>query len=224
MKVLRKWTFILMALLLAFSLAAFVGCGGGDNSGDNGNDGDGGNQGEEEDITPGEGETTYKFEAEYTLITDDMVGFGPSGSPYGLNLIGESSSASNGFFVSSLGPQSPITFTITSSAEVTVTLRARLGSNALGTCTWSPTEFQVTVNDTAVNYSSFTTQMGTTDTQNFTTYNLGDITLEAGENTIVFKAGENHYLNNASSAPSIDYIMIVSSATLTMETYEDNIL
>lgn len=223
MKVFRKWTLILMALLLAFSLALFAGCGGGgENGGDNGGD-NGGNGGDGGDVVVGDDETQYTFEAEYTLITDDMEGLGPSGSPHGLNLIGESSSASNGFFVSSLGVNSPITFTITSSAEVTVTLRARLGSNALGTCTWTPSQFVVTVNGTQVNYNSFTTQMSTSDTQNFSTYNLGEITLQEGENTIVFKAGDNTYLNNLASAPSIDYIMIVTSATLTMDTYEDNI-
>ena len=104
-----------------------------------------------------------------------------------------------------------------------MTLRVRFGSNALGTCTWSPKELNVTVNGTALNYTPFTTELGKTDTQNFKTYNLGEITLEEGENTIVFKAGDNTYLNNLASAPSIDYIMIVSSATLTMEAYEDNI-
>lgn len=222
MKVLRKWTFVLMALLLVFSLAVFAACGG--DGGDNGgNGGDGGNNGDGGDVVVGDDETQYTFEAEYTYIPEDMEGLGPSGSPHGLDLIGESTSASNGFFVGSLGANSPITYTVTSSAEVTVTLRVRFGSNALGTCTWSPKELNVTVNGTALNYTPFTTELGKTDTQNFKTYNLGEITLEEGENTIVFKAGDNTYLNNLASAPSIDYIMIVSSATLTMEAYEDNI-
>ena len=221
MKVLRKWSFVLIALLLALSLSVFTACDNGDNDSDKDDDTIQ-DDGDEEDEEPSAGETAYVFEAEYTYVIG-LEGLGPSGSPSGLGLIGESATASNGFFVGSLGASSPITFTITSDKEVTVTLKGVVGSNALGTCKWNPTTFEILVNDVAVQYDEFSTELGLSDTQNFKTKTIGEITLKEGENTIVFHAGDNKYLNNLASAPSIDCIKITTDATLTMETYESNL-
>lgn len=211
----KKIIFGILALTVASSFAVFAGCGnGGDNS-------DGGDNGGDE--TGGTG-TAYVFEAEYTYLMD-LNGFGPSGSPTGLGLALEFDDASNGWCVANIGPDSPITFKITSSEQVTVTLRGVFGSNSLGgtPLKWNPDTFEVVVNGTEIDYNEFETSQSTTSVQNFKTVNLGEITLNEGENTIVFRTGDNKYLNNLATAPSIDCIKITTDATLTMEAYEDNI-
>lgn len=218
MKFLKKWAFLPMAVLMALSVAAFAACSG---DGENTDYDDDTEQGDDGDTTT-PGETAYTFEAEYTYLIG-LEGLGPSGSPASLGLIGESATASNGFYVGSIGEKSPITFKITSSEAVTVTLKGAFGSNALGTCDWDPETFVITVNGTPMNYTAFTTEKGIDDVQNFKTKTLGTINLVAGENTIVFSAGENTYLNNLASAPSIDCIKISTTATLTMESYESNL-
>ena len=168
--------------------------------------------------------TAYVFEAEYTML-EGLEGLGVSGSPSGIGLAAEMADASNGFYVGNLGVDSPITFKITSDTDAAVTLKAVLGSNILGTCSWDPTSFVVTVNGTPIEYEGFTTDNGsdTSNQQNFKTRNLGEIQLVAGENEIVFVAGDNTYRSNLPSAPSIDCIKITTDAVLTMETYESNI-
>lgn len=198
------------------SVFAFVGCGGGNDNG--GNDQTGGDDGSNEEGT------AYVFEAEYTEL-EGLEGFGPSGSPIGTGLALPVSDASNGYCVANLGTESPITYVITSSSEVTVTLRGVFGNNSLGSsCKWNPTTFKVSVNGTELNYKEFETSKDTSGGQNFKTINLGEITLKEGENTIVFSVGKNDYLNNLPVGPSIDCIKIKSTATLTMKEYKDNIL
>ena len=168
--------------------------------------------------------TEYTFEAEYTYL-EGLEGLGVSGSPTGTGLASESSKASNEFFLGNLGVSSPITFKITSSAAATATLKICVGTNVLGTQTWDPTSFIVTVNDVALEYEPFTTEPGTdpTDQQNFKVKNLGEIELIEGENVIVFVAGDNTFRSNMPSAPSIDYIRLITTAELTMEEYPENI-
>lgn len=168
--------------------------------------------------------TEYIFEAEYTAL-DGLEGLGVSGSPTGIGLAKENANASNGFYVGELGTKSPITFVINSDADTTATLKAVLGSNSLGNCTWNPTSLIVTVNGEAIQYEEFTTDNGTdtSNQENFKTKKLGEIQLKAGENTIVFLAGENTYRGNLPSAPSIDCLKITSNAKLSMEENIDNI-
>ncbi|MBQ9306541.1 MAG: hypothetical protein IJ229_01350 [Clostridia bacterium] len=168
--------------------------------------------------------TEYTFEAEYTYL-EDLEGLGVSGSPTGIGLASESSKASNDFFVGNLGVNSPITFKITSDAAATATLKIRVGTNVLGTVSWDPVSFIVTVNGEPLEYEEFTTEPGDdpTDQQNFKVKTLGEIELVEGENIIVFVAGENTYRSNLPSAPSIDYIRLTTTANLTMEEYPENI-
>ena len=219
----KKFLFGILAISLIGSLAALTACGGTPSNDGNNNDNNNDNTDTEDPVD--EGETKYTFEAEYTKL-EGLNGFGPSGSPQGTSLAMEATGASNGWCVANLGPESPITFTITSSAETTATLRIRFGNNSLGgTCAWNPETLVISVNDTALTGYSFTTQPDTVPNgQNFTTVNLGEITLDEGENTIVISAGTNTYLINLTTMPSIDYIRLDTTATLTMETYEDNIL
>lgn len=217
----RNFILGVLAISLVGSIALFAGCGsnGNDNTGDNGgNEQNGGDEG-----NTGTG-TSYVFEAEYTYLMD-LNGFGPSGSPTGLGLALEANDASNGWCVANIGPESPITFKITSSEQVTVTLRGVFGSNSLGgtPLKWNPDTFEVVVNGVEIEYNEFETSQSTSSVQNFKTVNLGEITLNEGENTIVFRTGENKYLNNLATAPSIDCIKITTEATLTMEAYEDNV-
>lgn len=167
--------------------------------------------------------TEYVFEAEYTEL-EGLEGLGVSGSPSGIGLASESSAASNGFYVGNLGVDSPITFVITSDQDATATLKGVFGSNILGSCSWDPASFVITVNGTPMEYAAFQTEDGTgTDQQNFKTKNLGEIQLVSGENEIVFVAGDNTYRSNLPSAPSIDCLKITTEAALTMENIESNI-
>ena len=168
--------------------------------------------------------TEYVFEAEYTVL-EGLEGLGVSGSPTGIGLAKENAKASNGFYVGELGAKSPITFVITSDVDTTAVLKAVLGSNTLGNCTWNPESFVVTVNGEAVQYKEFTTDNGTdaNNQENFKTKNLGEISLKAGENEIVFSAGDNTYRSNMASAPSIDCLKITTDAVLSMEEVVENI-
>ncbi len=159
--------------------------------------------------------TEYVFEAEYTVL-EGLEGLGVSGSPTGIGLAKENAKASNGFYVGELGAKSPITFVITSDVDTTAVLKAVLGSNTLGNCTWNPESFVVTVNGEAVQYKEFTTDNGTdaNNQENFKTKNLGEISLKAGDNT---------YRSNMASAPSIDCLKITTDAVLSMEEVVENI-
>lgn len=205
-KFIKKMLAVALAGCMFCSVGAFTACGG-DNDGEGGGSGTG---------------TEYTFEAEYTDLTG-LEGMGPSGSPKGLDLISESKEASNDFFVGSLGEKSPITFKITSDKAVTATLKGIFGSNALSPITWEPKTFAIEVNGTAVTYSGFKTETTVSSTQNFKLRTIGDISLKAGENTIVFKPKDNKYLNGTTSAPSIDCIKITADATLTFDAHEDNL-
>lgn len=168
--------------------------------------------------------TEYIFEAEYTVL-EGLEGLGVSGSPTGIGLAKENAKASNGFYVGELGTKSPITFVITSDVDTTATLKAALGSNTLGNCTWNPESFVVTVNGEAFQYKEFTTDNGTdaSNQENIKTKNLGEIQLKAGENVLVFVAGDNTYRSNMASAPSIDCLKITTDAVLSMEEIVENI-
>lgn len=124
-----------LAGCMLVSAGALVGCGG-DNNGENGGGG-GGNE--------------YVFEAEYTDLTG-LVGLGPSGSTKGVDMIGDSAKASNGYFVGTLGAESPLTFKFNSDKDATATLKGIFGSNALGAITWTPEDFGIVVNGTAITY------------------------------------------------------------------------
>ncbi|MFV0363734.1 MAG: hypothetical protein ACK5LL_11725 [Suipraeoptans sp.] len=174
-----------------------------------------------------EAETTgdeYIFEAEYTAL-DGLEGLGVSGSPTGIGLAKENGNASNGFYVGELGTKSPITYVITSDADAVATLKAVLGSNSLGNCTWNTESFVVTINGETIEYEEFTTDNGTdtSNQENFKTKNLGEIQLKSGENVIVLVAGENTYRSNMPSAPSIDCLKITTDASLSMEEVVENI-
>ena len=190
-----------LAACMLVSAGAFVACG----------DGEEGDSGE-----------YYVFEAEYTDFTG-LEGLGPSGSPSGLDIIGESKEASNGFFAGQLGEDSPITFKFTSDKDATVTLRAIFGANALAPITWTSETFGIEVNGTAITYTEFKTETSTSSQQNFKTRTLGKIQVKKGENTIVFRPKNNKYLNNMTSAPSIDCIMLSKEATLTFNELKDNL-
>jgi len=182
---------------------------------------------EVEEKTGAPEETTgkeYIFEAEYTIL-EGLEGLGVSGSPTGIGLAKENAKASNGFYVGELGAKSPITFVITSDADATATLKAVLGSNTLGNCTWNPENFVVTVNGEAIQYEEFTTDNGTdaNNQENFKNKNLGEIQLKEGENVIVLAAGDNTYRGNMPSAPSIDCLKITTEAVLSMEEVVENI-
>ena len=208
MKNFKKFNISLALLLSTVTAFGLVACTSGD------------------DTTPSGDGTQYTFEAEYVELTDDMVGTGTSGSPQGRGLIQASSEASNGFYVHSLSDSTPLKFEITSDSEVTTTLYARFGNNLIGTNTWTPDTFSVTVNGTSINYGSFTTSASSSSasSQNFTTYDLGDITLNEGENEIILVPLTNTAYNNLTSGPSVDYITVITTATLSMTLYNEDFL
>jgi len=212
---------IITVLFMAATTVCMTACG---NSGaENGNSG-AETKSDVMDETQEAAGNEYIFEAEYTVL-DGLEGLGVSGSPTGIGLAKENDKASNGFYVGELGTKSPITFVITSDADTTATLKAVLGSNTLGNCTWNPESFAVTVNGEAIQYEEFTTDNGTdaSNQENFKTKNLGEIQLKAGENEIVLVAGDNTYRSNMSSAPSIDCLKITTDAVLSMEEVVENI-
>lgn len=202
-------------VVLTFMTATLTACGGSDTTNEETQ------EATESDVTSG---TEYIFEAEYTEL-DGLEGLGVSGSPTGIGLAKENANASNGFYVGELGTNSPITFVITSDVDTTATLKAILGSNTLGNCTWDPASFVVTVNNQPVQYEEFSTDNGTdlSNQENFKTKNLGEIELVAGDNTLVFTAGDNTYRSNLPSAPSIDALKITADATLSMNELVENI-
>ena len=231
MKSTKKISAVVLALILAVSMLVMASCGS-DNSSQPSGSGQNDQQNsqqdnetqDEADAAPEAEGTDYTFEAELTEL-DGLEGLGVSGSPTGAGLASESSKASNGFYVGNLGVDSPITFKITSDQAATATLKICVGTNVLGPRSWDPTSFKVTVNGTAVQYDAFNTEPGTdtSDQQNFKVKNLGEIQLQEGENEIVFVAGDNTYRSNMPSAPSIDYIRITTTASLTMEEHPENI-
>ena len=208
---------MMAALLMTGAMLLMTACGGNDAAA--GSDVD-----EEAAETEAVSGTEYIFEAEYTVL-EGLEGLGVSGSPTGIGLAKENANASNGFYVGELGAKSPITFVITSDADATATLKAVMGSNTLGNCTWNPASLVVTVNGEAIEYPEFTTDNGTdaNDQENFKRKNLGEIQLKAGENEIVFTAGDNTYRSNMASAPSIDCLKITADAALSMEEVVENI-
>lgn len=167
--------------------------------------------------------TTYQFETEFTYM-NDVVGGGISGAAAGLNMIVESSDASNGFYVGSThSTNCIITFKVTSDAAATATLRVMLGTE-LGAMKLNPENFIISVNGTAISYEEFTvpTEAKTTG-KTFTQFKLGDIELVEGENVITFQVGPNEYCNGGSGGPLFDAIKLTSTATLTMEEHPENI-
>ena len=211
---------MIAALMMTATMVFMTACGGG-----SGAEGDAGNEtANEADGGAEAAGTEFIFEAEYTVL-EGLEGLGVSGSPTGIGLAKENANASNGFYVGELGTKSPITFVITSDVDTTATLKAVLGSNTLGNCTWNPESLVVTVNGEALSYEEFTTDNGTdaSDQENFKTKNLGEVQLKAGENEIVFVAGENTYRSNMASAPSIDCLKITAEASLSMEEVVENI-
>jgi len=210
---------VMMALLMTATMLVMTACGGSTGT-------ESGSETIEESTkeTQAADGTEYVFEAEYTVL-EGLEGLGVSGSPTGIGLAKENAEASNGFYTGELGLKSPITFVITSDADTTATLKAVLGSNTLGNCTWDPTSFIVTVNGEAVQYEEFKTDNGSdaSNQENFKTKNLGEINLKAGENTLVFVAGDNNYRSNMPSAPSIDCLKITAEAALSMEEEVGNI-
>lgn len=166
----------------------------------------------------------YTFEAEYTYL-EGLEGLGVSGSPTGIGLAAESSKASNDFYLGNLGVNSPVTYKITSDQDAVATLKICVGTNVLGAQKWNPTTFIITVNGEALEYEEFETVPGddVADQQNFKVKTIGEIQLVAGENEIVFVAGDNTYRSNLPSAPSLDYIRLTTTATLEMEEYPENI-
>ena len=208
---------VIAVLLMTVAMVCMTACGG--SGAETGNDAE-----SETAEAETESGTEYVFEAEYTVL-EGLEGLGVSGSPTGIGLAKENAKASNGFYVGELGAKSPITFVITSDVDATAVLKAVLGSNTLGNCTWNPESFVVTVNGEAVQYKEFTTDNGTdaNNQENFKTKNLGEISLKAGENEIVFSAGDNTYRSNMASAPSIDCLKITTDAVLSMEEVVENI-
>lgn len=179
-----------------------------------------------EDTSSSEG-TLQKFEAEYTDLSN-VVGGGISGAASGLNMIAESSDASNGFYIySTHSTDCVITFKITASESGTGTLRLVLG-NELAAMEMSPNTLGVIVNNTAFEYTAFTLPKEEKTTgKTFKTYKIGDIQLNAGENTIALKTenidGSNKYCNGGPGGALYDCITIKSTLNLTMEEHTDNI-
>lgn len=167
--------------------------------------------------------TTYLFETEYTYM-EDVVGGGISGAAAGLNMIAENADASNGFYIGSTHSNNTvITYVITSDADAPATLRVLLG-NELSTMKLNPENLIITVNGEAFEYAPFELPAEVkTVGKTFTQFNLGDIQLVAGENTITFQIGPNEYNSGASGGPLFDAIKLTTTAELTMTEYPENI-
>lgn len=167
--------------------------------------------------------TTYVFETEFTYM-EDVIGGGISGAAAGLNMILENAEASGGFYVGSThSTKCIITYVITSDADTEATLRLLL-ANELSAMKLNPTNLIITVNDEAFEYEEFELPAEVKSVgKTFTQFNLGDISLQEGENIITFQIGPNEYCNGAAGGPLFDAIKLTSTANLTMTEYPENI-
>ena len=171
-----------------------------------------------------EGDQTYIFEAEYTNVLG-LVGGGISGSASGINMVLQSSNASNGWYVGYLHKQGiALTFVIESSKAAKADLTLVLGTE-LGVMALNPEAYDISVNGTSLDYTDFTiransSQIGT----DFREYAITpEIDLVEGENTLVFTTGVNTYCNGASGGPLFDAIKLTTDSTLTWTPIESNI-
>lgn len=167
--------------------------------------------------------TTVLFETEYTYL-EDVVGGGISGAAAGLNMIVENADASNGFYVGSThSTNCIITYAVSADADATATLRVLLG-NELSAMQITPETLIIKVNDEVFEFDAFELPAEVkTVGKTFTQFNLGDIQLVNGENTITFQVGENEYCNGTSGGPLFDAIKLTSEAELSMTEYPENI-
>lgn len=228
---LKKLSFCVCLAALMGTACAFFGCSSNNNSStDNGVEDSENKKDDEENKdgeTGGDKATLYKFEAEYTYL-NDVVGGGISGAASGLNMIQESSDASEGYYVGSTHSTScVITYKITAEAACTATLRI-IAANELSAMTISKNTLEIKVNGTEVSYTSFTVpkevkQSGKT----FKAYKIGDISLVAGENTITLqvanKDASNVYCNGGPGGLLYDYISLETTGKLTTVEYKDNV-
>ncbi len=169
-------------------------------------------------------EGTYLFETEYTFM-EDVIGGGISGAAAGLNMIMENADASNMFYVGSTHSENcVITYAIHSDVDTTATLRLLLG-NELSAMKLNPATFIVSVNGVPFEYAEFELPAEVKPVgRTFTQFNLGDISLVAGENIITFQIGPNQYCNGTSGGPLLDAMKLTApAAQLTMTEYPENI-
>lgn len=242
-KLIKKLGILMCLAGLVTGIVAFSACGGDDDNADKDNnkteegDTSGGDKTDGSSDTSGNtgsGDTSsdiklYTFEAEYTYMKD-VVGGGISGAAAGLNMITESSDASEGYFISSMHTTSAkLTFKITASAACTATLRLKL-ANELSAMKINPNTFEIKVNDVVLNYTGFTLPSEVKSTgRTFGTYKVGDIELKEGENVITFqvadKDGSNEYCNGGPGGPMFDCITLkpTTAVTLKMQEYKDNV-
>lgn len=158
---------------------------------------------------------SYTFEAEYTSLKG-VTGGGQSSNPAGTDLVkaGSSIGASNGYYVAYLCKQdTTITFKINSDKAVSgVKFTARLGINSVkfvkkdgDAYDFDTSNYLIKVNGVTVNNKTLSVKQGS-----FQNFEIGNIDLVAGENTIEF------ITNNAETplsgvfavAPDIDYIKL----------------
>lgn len=207
------------AVLVAASAATMAACGG------NGGTDDG-------TLPVPEGSTEYVFEAEYVDCSKIGNVDGWSGGGANTDVVAPDMGgygASNGFYVTYLYTNNvTIQFVINSDKAVNdARLVWRLSAEGAD-YTISPSNYKVAVNGTELQYApvQFTGVPGVGSMLPFKDYVLAtNVSLKEGENIISFTTANSTSLGGTTTAtaPIIDCIKIVTSATLTWTPVESNL-
>lgn len=232
---------VLLALLCTFTMGfALTACSGGGTSASSGNtsqtsgnstDKNSSSNTAENNENSGDnvGSTSeYKFEAEYTDLTD-LTGDLGSGTAYGKEMIQADDGASNGYYVENFNiKDSTITYKITSDAATTANMSLLIRATSAGEC--DSDLLIVKVNGTTVSFTAATitdeTEKVTAIKSNmkFTTLVIGNINLIEGENTITFTVGEKPNASGTGTyklSYGLDAMILSSSTTLTWNPIKD---
>ena len=178
----------------------------------------------------GGGRTTYTMEAEYVDIVD-VIGSGLSSDQSGYNLIyGDGTQAqkdlgwSSGYYVGyTYTTEFKLDFVFEADKATTATIIIRLGSE-LGNIMLTPDNFEVSLNDTPINYAAMTID----NSESMASMKFSDKTLTnnaslvQGENTISIKILENDLRGSTTGGPTIDCIKVQTDAKLTYMENTDN--
>lgn len=226
-------TLLIMASLACGVAFGFAACGNGDKGGDEGGTEQGGNEqggteqgGSEQGGNEQGGETQaqeYIFEAEYVDLTG-VSGTGISGSASETEMITYDKYASNSYAVG-FTHRSGITlkFNFTSDAAGKATLTLKLGNESVP-LPLNSDNLIIKVNGTEINYDVGSIPSNSSPKHNdYHDFEIGEIDVVEGDNTIELIVGENTLMNGSTQGPIFDAIVLESEATLVFDAHEDNL-
>lgn len=166
---------------------------------------------------------TNRFEAEYISLIGKH-GTGYSGAPTEESMISYDTRAGNNYFVNYLHNDTvTLEFVIwaesaTTDAKLSISLGSELGNitltpNSFGVYTYDSDDINIGTK-TKVNYTPFTVSGGNQEYNGFYKFNLGNISLVEGYNTIQVVIHSNTLKNGSTGGPGVDYIEIETTTKL----------